>query len=192
MREFSKPDNGRLLLPPVLLKNDKVARIFIFTVSLLVFVSVAILSRVKLEADLGFDTHIFAKINAIINSVVSILLIWGLFAAKSRQYLKHKNIMFTAIILSCLFLISYICHHLFSDETKFGGTGALRYFYFFILSTHIILAAIILPFVLFTAYRALTGEYARHKKLARITWPIWLYVSVTGVLVYMMINPYYN
>ena len=100
--------------------------------------------------------------------------------------------MISAIILSCLLLVSYICHHLFTGETKFGGQGTIRYIYYFILGTHIVLAGIILPFILFTAYRAMIGEWPRHKKLARITWPIWLYVAVTGVVVYFMISPYYT
>jgi putative membrane protein len=114
--------------------------------------------------------------------------------------------MVAAIILSILFLVSYICHHLFAGETKFGDidhngivsldektmAGSLRIVYYFILGTHIPLAGIILPFILFTAYRSLTGEYERHKKLARITWPVWLYVAITGVAVYLMISPYYR
>jgi putative membrane protein len=100
--------------------------------------------------------------------------------------------MILAMFLSVLFLISYVCHHLFAGDTKYGGEGAIRYVYFFILTTHIFLAAIIMPFVLFTAYRALIAEFPRHKKLARITWPIWFYVSMTGVLVYLFISPYYH
>lgn len=180
------------MLTPVLKKNDKQARLLIFTVSFVVFAAVAILSRVKLEVDLGFDIHIFALINAVINSAVSILLVWALIAVKNKQYLLHKNIMLGAILLSVLFLVSYIAHHLLAGDTIYGGTGNIRYFYYFILITHIFLAAIILPFILFTAYRSLTGEYAKHKKLAKYTWPLWLYVSITGVLVYMMISPYYS
>ena len=150
------------------------------------------LGKVKLNVDLGFDEHIFAKINAAINSTVSVLLLLALLAVKNKKYLLHKRIMITAIILSCLFLVSYICHHLFTGETKFGGEGNIRYVYYFILGTHIILAAVILPFILFTAYRSMIGELAKHKKLARITWPIWFYVAVTGVVVYFMISPYYN
>jgi putative membrane protein len=100
--------------------------------------------------------------------------------------------MMSAMILSVLFLVSYIAHHLLSGNTTFGGTGAIRHVYFFILITHIFLAAVILPFILFTAYRGLTAEYPAHRKLARITWPIWFYVSVTGVVVYLMISPYYT
>lgn len=100
--------------------------------------------------------------------------------------------MIAAIAFSVLFLLSYICHHLFAGDTKFGGVGSIRYVYFFILITHIILAATILPFILFTAYRAGIAEWPQHRRLAKITWPIWLYVSVTGVVVYLMISPYYN
>lgn len=179
------------MLKPLLKKNDKQARMLIFTVSFIVFAAVAVLSRVELEADLGFDIHIFALINAVINSMVSVLLVLALIAVKNKKYTQHKNIMFGAIVLSVLFLVSYIAHHLLAGDTVYGGEGNIRYFYYFILITHIFLAAIILPFILFTAYRSLTGEYARHKKLARYTWPLWLYVSVTGVIVYIMISPYY-
>lgn len=190
---------------PDLMKNDKNAKIFIWLVSVIVFVAVAVLSKLKLNVDLGFSPHIFAKANAIINSVVTILLLLGLWSVKQRKYMLHKRIMITAIILSVLFLVSYICHHLFAGDTKFGDidhngivsldeekiSGPLRIVYYFILLTHIPLAGIILPFILFTAYRSLIGEYNRHKKLARITFPIWLYVAITGVIVYLMISPYY-
>ncbi|MHA4843113.1 DUF420 domain-containing protein [Flavitalea antarctica] len=176
---------------PVIRKNDKVARLLIVILSVVVFAAVVILSRVKVNVDLGFDVHLFATFNAIVNSMVSVLLLGGLVMVKQKKFELHKRIMIAAILLSALFLVSYICHHLFAGDTKFGGEGTIRIVYFFILITHIFLAAIILPFILFTAYRALTGEYNRHTKLARITWPIWFYVSVTGVIVYLMISPYY-
>jgi len=110
---------------------------------------------------------------------------------KRGRYALHKKVMMTSMVLSLLFLVSYICHHLLSDSTVYGGEGTIRYVYYFILITHIILAAIILPFILFTSYRALVAEWPAHKKLARITWPIWFYVSVTGVIVYLLISPYY-
>ena len=179
------------MLPASLQKNDKAARWLILTVSFVVFAAVVLLSRVKLDVQLGFDEHLFAKVNAIINSLVSVLLLAGLVAVKQRKYALHRNIMIAAIIFSCLFLVSYICHHLFTGDTKFGGQGSIRYVYFFILITHIILAAIILPFILYTAYRGLTGEWAKHRRLSKITWPVWLYVSITGVVVYLMISPYY-
>jgi putative membrane protein len=191
---------------PVLKKNDKNARILIWLFSIIAFVGIAFLSGTKLNIKINFDPHIFATFNAIINSCVAVLLIAALLAVKSKRYLLHKKIMITAIILSVLFLISYVCHHLLSGETKFGDlnhdgilsldektlAGSLRYVYYFILITHIPLAGIILPFILFTAYRALTGDYEKHKKLARITWPIWLYVAISGVVVYLLISPYYS
>jgi putative membrane protein len=193
------------MLPPVLAKNDKQAKWLILVFSFVVFAAVVLLGRIKLEVDLGFDVHVFAKLNAFINSIVSLLLLAGLMVVKQGKYEQHKKIMIAALVLSVIFLVSYICHHLFAGETKFGDidhdglvsetekalAGSKRTFYYIILATHIPLAGIILPFILFTAYRALIGEWPKHVKLARITWPIWLYVSVTGVLVYLLISPYY-
>lgn len=172
-------------------KNDARAKGLIWAVSFVVFAVVVLLGRVKLEVDLGFDIHIFAAINAVINSLVAVLLIGGIVTAKRRNYSAHKRIMLSAMTLSLLFLVSYIAHHLFAGDTRFGGEGTIRYVYYFILITHIFLAAIILPFILFTAYRALVNENEAHRKLAKITWPIWFYVAVTGPVVYLMISPYY-
>ncbi len=198
--------DDEMLLPPSFQKNEKKARVLILSVSAIVFAAVALLSRYKLNLQLGFNVHVFAIANAIINSMVTLLLIAGLVAAKQKKYLLHKRIMLTAIVLSVLFLVSYIAHHLLAGETKFGDlnhdgilsddeklqVGGLRIVYYIILATHIPLAVIILPFILFTAYRSLTGDYEKHKKLARITWPIWFYVAITGVLIYIWISPYYT
>ncbi|MBL7752262.1 MAG: DUF420 domain-containing protein [Chitinophagaceae bacterium] len=179
------------MLPAVWKKNDKKARFLILSFSLIVFTAVVALGRISLDVDLGFDVHIFAKANAIINSCVAILLLAALLAVKGKNYLLHKRLMMTAMVLSILFLVSYIAHHLFAGETKFGGEGFSKTIYYLILFTHIPLAGIILPFILYTAYYGLTGEFGRHKKTARITWPVWFYVAVTGVVVYWMISPYY-
>ena len=179
------------MLTPTFKKNDQKAKLFIYAVSIIVFAAVVILSKVKLQLDLPFNPHVFATVSAGINSIVAVLLVAGLLTAKQKKYDVHKKIMITAIILSVLFLLSYIAHHLLTDETKFGGEGMIKTVYYVILLTHIPLAGIILPFILFTAYRALIGEYEQHKKLTRITWPIWFYVAVTGVIVYWMISPYY-
>ncbi|MEI7965120.1 MAG: DUF420 domain-containing protein [Chitinophagaceae bacterium] len=187
-------------------KNDSRARLLIYTVSVVVFAAVALMSRFKLNIDPGFNVHIFALINAVINSLVTVLLIAGLISVRQKKFKLHKQIMLAAIVLSVLFLVSYIGHHLLAGETRFGDSnhdgllsdaelaqvGSLRMIYYVILFTHIPLAAIILPFILFTAYRALIGEYDQHKKLVRITWPVWFYVAVTGVVVYWMISPYYQ
>ncbi len=182
------------MLTPALKKNDKQARLLIWVVSFVVFGAVTFLTNFKplTGLNLGFNVHLLALTNAIINGTVSVLLIWALLAVKNRNYVMHKRLMLWAIALSSLFLVSYIGHHLLAAETKYGGAHDAMYFiYLFILITHIFLATVILPFILFTAYRALTGEYEKHKKLAKYTWPLWLYVSVTGVLVYLLISPYY-
>jgi putative membrane protein len=193
------------MLQPQIKKNDKRAKLFIWVISFIVFAAVLMLSRIKININLGFDVHNFALFNAIVNTIVSVLLIAGLIAVKQKKFHLHQNIMIAALVCSVLFLVSYICHHLFAGETKFGdinhdglisdeektAAGGVRFFYYILLATHIPLAGIILPFILFTAYRGLTAEFTRHKKTAKITWPVWLYVSVSGVLVYLMISPYY-
>lgn len=187
-------------------KNDRKAAVLITIFSVIVFVAVSVLSRVTVAVSLGFDPHVFAKANAVINSIVAILLICGLVAVKTKRFFLHKRIMLSSMFLSILFLISYICHHLFAGEARFGdvnhdgilsasekmNAGSARYIYYFILGTHIPLAGIVLPIILFTAYRALIGEFEKHKKLVRVTWPLWFYVAITGVIVYVMISPYYK
>jgi putative membrane protein len=196
------------MLPAVWKKNDKKARSLIIIFSIIVFAAVSILGRYNLsgKVDLPFNVHLFALANAIINGTVAILLLAGLFFVKRRNYLLHKKIMLTAMFLSVLFLVSYICHHLFAGEAIYGETdgvkglsdieraaaGTKRTIYLFILATHIPLAGLGLPFILFAAYRALTGEFEKHKKLVRIIWPVWFYVAMTGVIIYFMISPYYN
>jgi putative membrane protein len=186
-------------------KNDKKASWLIGIFSVVVFTAVVLLGRVKLELNLGFDVHIFATINAFINSAIAVLLVAALVAVKNRNYQLHKKLMMLALILSILFLVSYIAHHLLAGEARFGDSnhdgvlsedeklqvGTIRIVYYLILGTHIVLAALILPLILFTAYRALTAEFPAHKKLAKITWPLWFYVAVTGPIVYWMISPYY-
>ncbi len=193
-------------LRPLLPKNERQARTLILTVSVIVFFAVALLAKIKVQVDLPFNIHIFATINAVINTAVAVLLVAGLVAVRRRAFVVHRNIMMTAIVLSFFFLLTYIAHHLLAGEAFFGdanhngmvdaaekaAVGSMRTVYLVLLITHIILAAIILPFILFTAYRALTGDYDRHKKLARYTWPLWFYVSVTGPVIYLLISPYYR
>ncbi|HPH23769.1 MAG TPA: DUF420 domain-containing protein [Chitinophagaceae bacterium] len=173
-------------------KNDKKAGWLIGIFSFVVFAVVISLGRIQLQVNIGFDVHIFATINAVVNSIIAVTLVAALIAVKNKKFMLHKKLMFAALILSILFLVSYIAHHLLAGETKFGGVGAIKTIYYFVLITHIILAAVILPFILFTAYRGLTAEFTMHKKLARITWPLWFYVAVTGPIVYLMISPYYQ
>jgi putative membrane protein len=188
--------------------NDSKAKWLISIFSVIVFAAVTILGKYNLagKVSLPFDVHIFAFINALINSAVAILLIAGLAAVKKKNYVLHKNIMLFAMGLSVLFLLSYICHHLFAGEAVYGDTdgvkglsdaeraaaGSMRTIYLAILITHIPLAGLALPFILFAAYRALTGDFEKHKKIVRIIYPVWLYVALTGVIVYIMISPYYK
>jgi putative membrane protein len=194
------------MLEASLKKNDKQAYWLIGIFSIVVFAVVVLLGKFKLDVDLGFNVHIFATINAVVNGLIAVLLIMALVAVKQGKYLLHKKFMMAALVMSIIFLVSYIAHHLLAGEAKFGDSnhdgivsgeeklavGSIRIVYYLILATHIFLAAIILPFILFTAYRALIAEFTVHKKLARITWPLWFYVAVTGPIVYLMISPYYN
>ena len=195
-----------MLCKITLQKNDKKAKKIIWIFTLVVFTAVVFLDRIKLNIELPFNPHYFAALNATLNTIIAILLIIGLIAIKNKQMIWHKRCMLMALILSVVFLISYILHKLFAGESKFGdinfdgilsneekiSIGFTRTIYLIILSSHILLAAIILPFILYTAYRALIGEYSVHKRLARITYPIWLYVAITGPVVYWMIKPYYT
>ena len=176
---------------PSITKNDKLAKRIIWTVSIVVFAVVVLLHELKIKVDLGFDVHIFATINAMINGTVAILLVLGIYFVKSKRYVLHKKTMNLSILLSLLFLLSYIAHHILADSTSFGGVGVVKGMYYFILITHILLAGLSLPFILFTAYRASIAEFPAHKRMAKYVFPVWLYVAVTGVIVYLMISPYY-
>jgi putative membrane protein len=180
------------MLQPLVQRNDKTAYWLIGIFSFIVFTAVVILGRIQLSIPLSFDVHIFARINAFINSSVSVLLLAGLYTIKTRQYKAHRNVMMGAMLLSVVFLVSYILHHLLSGETKYPADAPFRTAYLIILFSHIILAGSVLPLILLSAYRAMTAQFADHKFLARYTWPVWFYVSVTGVVVYFMISPYYQ
>jgi putative membrane protein len=172
-------------------RNDKKAKTLIYLFTIVVFLVVVSLKYLHFQVDLGFNVHYLATANAYINATVATLLILALLAVKRRNFELHKKLMKGAIYLSILFLVTYIGHHMFAGETTYG-TDSLKTFYYVVLISHIFLAAIILPFILFTAYRALIADFDAHKKLAKITWPIWFYVAVSGVIVYVMISPFYK
>jgi len=130
-------------------------------------------------------------LNAVINGSTFLILIAALVAIKNKNIVLHKRLMWTALILSVVFLLSYVLYHATTPSTSYGGEGTIKYVYFFILLTHILLSAIVVPLVLLTLVRALAEKFDQHRKLAKITLPIWLYVTLTGVLVYLMISPYY-
>ena len=140
------------------------------------------------------ETNLFSflpLLNAIINGTTFLILIAALVAIKNKNIVLHKRLMWTALILSVVFLLSYVLYHATTPSTSYGGEGTIKYIYFFILFTHILLSAIVVPLVLLTLVRALAEKFDQHRKIAKITLPIWLYVTLTGVLVYLMISPYY-
>jgi len=154
---------------------------------------VAILFGVKLK-DFGFNVEplsFLPPIYATTNGITAVVLVWAVIAIKNGKQKLHERLMTFAIALSVAFLVMYVAYHMTSDSTKFGGEGAIRYIYFFILVTHILLSIAIIPLVLITYVRALAKRFDRHRKIAKITFPLWLYVAVTGVVVYLMISPYY-
>lgn len=161
----------------------------IWVLSIIIPIAVAVLFTVRIPnvERLGFLPPTYASINAL----TALLLILALVAVKKKKFKLHENLMKTSIALSVLFLIMYVAYHMTSDSTTFGGEGSIKYIYYFILVSHILLSVCIIPLVLFTYLKAITKNFEAHKKLARITFPIWLYVAITGVIVYFMISPYY-
>jgi putative membrane protein len=172
---------------------DKKYSTLIIVVSVLIPIAVALLFTVKLK-DFGINVtplSFLPPIYAGINGLTALVLVAGVLAIKNGKRKLHQRFMTTAIGLSLVFLVMYIAYHMTTDSTKFGGVGLIKYAYFFILITHIILSIIVIPLVLVTYVRALANKFDKHKKIARITFPIWLYVAVTGVVVFLMISPYY-
>jgi putative membrane protein len=178
----------------------------IIIVSIAIPLAVAFIILVpQAKIDFGFNTRSLPFFHAILNSSTAILLLASLYFIKNGQIKAHKTANLTAVVLSSIFLVSYVIYHASNPSTRFGdlnhdgilseeerqAAGALRYVYYFILTSHIVLSGIIIPFVLFTLQRAFQEKFDKHRRLARITWPMWLYVAVTGVVVYLMISPYY-
>lgn len=178
----------------------------IIIVSIAIPAAVAFLILVpQAKVNFGFNTRTLPLFHAILNSSTAILLLASLYFIRHGQVRAHKRANWTAIVLSSVFLVSYVIYHASNPSTRFGDlnhdgllsdaekqqAGPMRYVYYFILSTHILLSAVIIPFVLFTLQRAYQEKFDKHRRLAKITWPLWLYVAVTGVIVYVMISPYY-
>lgn len=140
----------------------------------------------------GLEVKMLPKVNAWLNSLTALCLVVGYYFIRRKDVARHRLMMGLAFLLGSLFLVSYVAYHSQVASTKFGGEGLIRGVYYFVLLTHIVLAAITVGLVLFTLYYALTDQFAKHRRIARWTFPVWLYVSVTGVLVYLMISPYYT
>lgn len=160
----------------------------VVALSVLIPLAVAALFGIKVDIDLPvFLPPIYASINA----ATALILIIAVLAIKYNKKKLHERLMKTALILSVIFLMLYMAYHITSDSTVYGGTGNMKYFYYFILISHILLSIAVIPFILITFFRAITSDFVRHKKIARFTFPLWLYVTISGVLVYIMIAPYY-
>ncbi len=168
---------------------EKRYRILTWVLSIAVPVVVAILFGVRLPnvEPLSFLPPIYATING----VTALVLLLALYQIRKGNRFLHEVFMKSAIVLSLIFLVMYVAYHMTSDPTTYGGTGILKYLYYFILITHILLSVTVIPFVLVTYVRAILGKFPQHKRIAKITFPIWLYVAITGVIVYIMIAPYY-
>lgn len=170
-------------------EEKKYNKLIIF-LSILIPLIVALLSRVKIP---DVEPLLFLPpIYATINGITAIVLVIAFWAIKNKKKILHERLMTSAIICSALFLLMYVAYHMTSDPTPYKGEGIRVYIYKFILITHIILSTVIIPFVLITYVRAITKNFEKHKKIARITFPLWLYVAISGVLVYIMISPYYT
>ena len=167
---------------------SKKYNIYIVILSIAIPLVVALLFTVKVDVDLPV---FLPPIYATINGVTAVLLVIGVWAIRNNKRMLHERLMKTAILCSVIFLVMYVAYHMTSDSTKFGGEGAIKYIYFLILITHILLSIAVIPFVLITFVRAITNDFEKHKKIAKFTFPLWLYVAVSGVIVYLMISPYY-
>lgn len=171
------------------MQDEKKYNKWVIALSIIIPLVVAALFVIKIPnvQPLTFLPPIYASINAL----TAIILVFAFWAIKNKNRVLHERLVKFAILLSVLFLVGYVAYHMTSESTKFGGEGFIKYIYYFILLTHILLSIVVIPFVLITYVRAITGNFERHKKIARITFPLWLYVAITGVLVYILISPYY-
>ncbi|WP_417611242.1 DUF420 domain-containing protein [Owenweeksia hongkongensis] len=173
--------------------SDKVAVPVIVTLSIVVPLAVAalILFPDVLSIDMGIERSTLPAFHAILNGSTAILLILGLWFIRNKNITAHRAAMLTGFGFSAIFLVSYVISKLNAEPIPYGGEGFLKGLYFFVLITHIVLSVPVLPLAMFAIYRGLSGEYGKHRKIVRWTFPIWLYVAITGVLVYLFMAPYY-
>ena len=171
---------------PVLEKKLNKLAIVLTVIVLLVVVFMR-----KIHLDFGIDFTFLPPFHTSLNALTAVVLVVAFVYIKNGAIEKHRKAMYTAMVLSALFLLSYVLYHITTPPTLYGGEGFWRYVYFFFLITHVVLAAVILPFILLTFIRAYTGHFERHKRMARWVFPIWLYVAITGPICYLMLYPYY-
>ena len=170
-------------------KLEKRLNIIAWVLTAVVFFLMVFMRRVKL--DIGMDMTFLPGVNAILNSSVSIVLVLAYIMIKKGRKNAHRRLIYIAMALSALFLLSYVLYHFTTNEVSYGGEGLLRYLYLILLILHIFSAAVIFPFILLTFIRAFTGQFERHKKIARWVWPVWLFVAISGPVCYLLLMPYY-
>ena len=172
---------------PALLTNRRVINIL----SIAIPVAVALLIGIRQKIPLGAWTSVLPDVIGGLNAATSLLLVAAVVAIKQRKVELHRKLMTTAFVLGAIFLVTYILYHISNPSTAYGGEGAIRYVYYFLLITHILLSIVVVRYVLLAMYYALTQQFNDHQRIVKIAFPLWLYVSVTGVVVYLMISPYY-
>ena len=172
-------------------ENEKVKKytpwVWILSIAIPVVVAILFLIKIPNVKPLTFLPPVYAFINAI----TAVFLTIAYVAIKRKKIILHERLMKISIGLSVIFLVMYVAYHMTSDPTPYGGEGIIRSVYYFILISHVLLSIGIIPLVLVTYVRAISKLFADHKKIARYTFPIWMYIAVTGVIVYLMISPYY-
>jgi len=161
-----------------------------WVITVIVLALVVMMRRIKIDSSIDFS--FLPPLHASLNAITAVILVFALLQIKKGNVEGHKKLIYVAITTSVLFLLSYVTYHFTTEETRYCVEGGIRYLYFFLLITHVILAAVIFPFILFTFIRAYTNQFDRHKKMARWVFPIWFYVAVTGPILYLMLSPCYG
>lgn len=168
---------------------EKRLNVIAYIVSVVVLLLVGLMRRVKI--DVGIDFSFLPPFHATLNAIAAVFLLMAYYFIRNKNVDAHRRSIYAALVCSALFLLSYVLYHFTTPETRYGGEGLMRYVYFFFLITHVVLAGAILPFILLTFNRAFTAQYARHRKMARWVFPLWLYVAITGPVCYLILKPYY-
>lgn len=177
---------------PIILEKSTKNETLVKILSIAIPVAVALLIGIRTKIDLGAWTKTLPHVIGLLNTTTSITLILGLMAVRNKNIARHRQMMGLSFIQGALFLVLYILYHISNQSTPFGGEGILRPIYYFLLVSHIVLSIGVVWFVLRAVYFALSGQIVEHKRIVKWTFPLWLYVSITGVIVYLMISPYYN
>ena len=176
----------------LILENNRKYNRLINILAVAIPLVVAVLLGIRQKVDLGSWTKVLPHVNAVINSLTAVLLVMGLLFIQNKNIAAHRRSMTAAFVLGSLFLVSYVLYHLSNESTPFGGEGLIRPIYYFLLISHIVMSVVVVWFVLRAVYFAYSNQIAEHKKTVRWAFPIWLYVSITGVVVYLLISPYYQ